>query len=152
MMDKIRVELGFETVPKEYTGEGENVSPPFKIEGGKGTSMAIIVEDPDAPRGLWVHWVIWNLPVVSVIPRAIPKRSIVTVPIQCNQGMNTGKDIGFDGPFPPAGMGPHRYFFKVYVLNQKMELPASTTKKDLEKAMEGKILQYGEAMARYERR
>ncbi|OPY32462.1 MAG: putative kinase inhibitor [Methanomassiliicoccales archaeon PtaU1.Bin124] len=150
-MEQLTVELGFKVVPREYTGDGENISPPITIKGAKGKYLAIIMEDPDAPIGLWVHWVIWNIPTSGSIPRAIPQGGTVTGPISANQGTNTGKEVGYDGPYPPAGRGPHRYFFKVYSLNEKLNLPSKASKKELEEAMAGKIVQYGEAMATYER-
>lgn len=151
-MEKVKVRLGFDKVPREYTGEGANISPPIRIEGGKGASMAIIVDDPDAPRGTWVHWVIWNMPVVDTIPQGIPKDPRIEKPFHAEQGMNSGDESGYDGPYPPSGHGPHHYHFKVYVLSQMLDLPPRTDKKMLEKAMEGKILQYGEAVATYERK
>jgi Raf kinase inhibitor-like YbhB/YbcL family protein len=150
--DKIDVRLNFEKFPIKFTGEGENTSPPIDIEGAKGASMALIVDDPDAPAGTWVHWVLWNMPVMSHIPGGIPKERKLVLPIKAIQGMNTGREIGYDGPYPPKGHGPHRYFFKVYVLDGDLDLPAGATKKDLEKAMAGKMMQMGEAMATFERK
>lgn len=151
-MEKIKVSLGYDKIPREYTGEGANVSPPIKIEGAKGGAMAMIVEDPDARPDTWVHWVIWNMPVTDTIPQGMPKTAKVGSPLHAEQGLNTGEEIGYDGPYPPQGRGPHRYYFKVYVLSQKLDLPAGADKKMLVKAMEGKIVQYGEAMATYERK
>ena len=99
-----------------------------------------------------MHWVIWNMPVTGMIPKGMPKTAKVDEPIHAEQGLNTGDEVGYDGPYPPSGHGPHRYYFKVYVLSQKLDLPAETDKKMLEKAMAGKIVQYGEAMATYERK
>jgi len=151
-MEKIKVSLGYDKIPREYTGEGANVSPPIKIEGAKGSTMAMIVEDPDARPDTWIHWVIWNMPVADNIPKGMPKTAKVVSPLHAEQGLNTGKEIGYDGPYPPQGRGPHHYYFKVFVLSQQLDLPPNSGKKALEKAMEGKILQYGEAMATYERK
>jgi len=151
-MDKINVKLGFDKVPRKFTGEGENVSPPIIIDGAKGKSMAIIVDDPDCPTGTWVHWVVWNLPVTSSVPEAFPKEPKVTSPLPAVQGENTGDEIGYDGPYPPKGRGPHRYYFKVYVLDSMLELEPGRKRLDLVKAMEGKVVQYGEAMATFERK
>ena len=151
-MEKIKVRLDFEKFPKKYTGEGENISPPIEIEGAKGASMALIVDDPDAPGGTWVHWVLWNAPLMTNIPEGILKDGKLAKPFKAFQGKNSGNGIGYDGPYPPKGHGPHRYFFKVYVLDRDLELASGATKKDLEKAMTGRISQMGEAMATYERK
>lgn len=150
-MEKIKVHLGFDRFPRKYTGDGENLSPPIKIENAKGESMALIMDDPDAPRGTWVHWVAWNLPVVSSVPEGIPTKQMATTPISIWQGRHSGDDIGYDGPCPPRGHGPHRYFVKVYILDSRLDLPPGSSKQDLEKAMQGRVLQQGEAMATYER-
>lgn len=150
-METIKVDLGYDKIPRRYTAEGQNSSPPINVEGAKGKSMAVIVEDPDAPKGTWVHWVIWNIPVMTTIPESVPKYDNLKHPFTGAQGMNSGDEIGYDGPFPPKGYGPHRYYFKVYVLDSMLELEPGTTKEELLKAMEGKIVQQGEAMATYER-
>ena len=150
-MEKIQVRLDFERFPVRCTGEGENVSPPIKVVGAKGVCMAMIVDDPDAPMGTWVHWVIWNMPVMEHVPECVPKDKALDRPFSARQGTNTGKAIGYDGPYPPKGHGTHHYFFKVYILDRPLDLMPGATKKDLERAMEGHILQYGEAVGTYDR-
>jgi Raf kinase inhibitor-like YbhB/YbcL family protein len=150
-MEKLKVTLGFERFPVRYTGEGENQSPPFEVVGANGISMAMIVDDPDAPSGTWVHWVIWNMPIVAHMPEGIPKDGTLERPFSAKQGTNTGKKIGYDGPYPPKGHGAHHYFFKVYVLDRQLDLHPGAMKNDLVRAMEGHILQYGEAIGTYSR-
>ncbi|QLH74366.1 MAG: YbhB/YbcL family Raf kinase inhibitor-like protein [Methanomassiliicoccales archaeon] len=151
-MEKVKVALGFDRFPRKYTGEGENISPPISIDGAKGRSMAIVVDDPDCPTGTWVHWVIWNMPVVPLVPEAIEKRPHIERPFMAVQGTNSGDEIGYDGPLPPRGHGPHRYYFKVYVLDSEIDLEAGATKEDLMRAIRGRTIQQGETMATYERR
>lgn len=151
-MDKIKVALEFEKFPARHTCEGENLSPRIRIEGCKGESMALIMDDPDAPGGTWVHWVAWNLPVLNDIPEGIGKEKILERPFPAFQGNNSGDEIGYDGPCPPRGHGPHRYYFKVYVLDRRLELRPGASKKELEKAMDGKVVQHGEAVATFERK
>ncbi|MFA5313067.1 MAG: YbhB/YbcL family Raf kinase inhibitor-like protein [Methanomassiliicoccales archaeon] len=150
-MEEIKVTLGFEKIPKKHTGDGQNISPPIEVEGAKGKSMAIIVDDPDAAGGTYVHWVIWNMPVMDKVPEQAPKYDNLKHPFTGAQGKNSGDDIGYDGPYPPRGMGPHHYHFKVFILNSMLDLEPGTTKDDLLKAMEGKIVQQGTAIATYER-
>lgn len=140
-----------EFIPKKYTGEGADVSPPLTLsgipEGAK--SIAIICNDPDAPVGNWVHWVIFNIkPDTKSLAENLPKT--VTVLETANQGTNDFRKIGYNGPMPPPGK-PHRYFFKVYALDTILKLPESTKKADLEKAMKGHILAEGQLMGKYKR-
>jgi Raf kinase inhibitor-like YbhB/YbcL family protein len=151
-LDKIKVTLEFEKFPARHTCEGENLSPGIRIEGGRGELMALIMDDPDAPGGTWVHWVAWNLPLLNDIPEGIDKEKELERPFPAFQGTNSGDEIGYDGPCPPRGHGPHRYFFKVHVLGHRLDLRPGATKMELENAMEGKVVQYGEAMATFERR
>lgn len=132
------------SIPKQYTHEGDDLSPPLTIEGAplRVLSFAIIVDDPDAPLGDFVHWVAWNLdPDLSFLPEggAVP-----------NEGINDFGIKGYRGPFPPKGR-PHRYFFKVFALDKRLNLPENTRKADLLKAMEGHILAKGELIGIYER-
>jgi Raf kinase inhibitor-like YbhB/YbcL family protein len=150
-MEKLKVNLGFERFPVRFTGEGENLSPPFEVVGVNGCCMAIIVDDPDAPAGTWVHWVIWNMPIVAHVPEGVPKDKALELPFSAKQGTNSGNKTGYDGPYPPKGHGTHHYFFKVYVLDRHLDLHPGAMKSDLVKAMEGHILQYGEAIGTYSR-
>ncbi len=129
-------------IPRKYTCDGENVSPPLNIEGvpKEAKTLALIVEDPDAPRGLWVHWVVWNItPTAAIKENSIPG----------TEGLTTAGTHGYSGPCPPSGT--HRYFFKVYALDSKLELKSSSQKEDVEAAMEGHVLAKGELVGLYNR-
>ncbi|MFQ5882748.1 MAG: YbhB/YbcL family Raf kinase inhibitor-like protein [Candidatus Methylomirabilales bacterium] len=109
-------------------------------------SFALIADDPDAPMGTWVHWVIWNIPA-SVLNLAENLTKTASLPNGARQGTTDFRRIGYGGPCPPSGT--HRYFFKLYALDTTLNLPASTTKHDLKKAMEGHILAQAELMGKY---
>ncbi|MCR4336367.1 MAG: YbhB/YbcL family Raf kinase inhibitor-like protein [Candidatus Omnitrophica bacterium] len=117
-----------EMIPKKYTCLGEDINPPLHLEGvPQGTkSFVLIVDDPDAPKGTWVHWVVYDIPVISQIQEN-------SVPGQ--QGANDFGRRNYGGPCPPSGT--HRYFFKVYALDVQLNLPEGQTKSQIEKAMEG---------------
>jgi Raf kinase inhibitor-like YbhB/YbcL family protein len=135
-------------IPLEFTCDGADVSPALSWTAGpEGTqSYALIMDDPDAPRGTWVHWVVWNIPQPSLVD-AIPAREALDDGTM--QGMNSWPKRGYGGPCPPSGT--HRYYFKVYALDATLDLPASTNKEALLKAMEGHILAQGELMGTYQR-
>lgn len=132
-------------LPTKYTCDGEGVSPPLTIgEVPENTkSLALIVDDPDAPAGIWVHWVLFNIPpsTVEISENSVPQNSM--------QGVTSYGDNKYGSPCPPSGV--HRYFFKLYALDIMLDLPASTTAQDLEKAMDGHILDQAELMATYNR-
>lgn len=127
-------------IPLRYTCDGNNVNPPLAI--GKAPSgarsMALIMDDPDAPAGDWVHWVVWNIPVQT---REIPENS---VPPNASQGRNSWNRNNYGGPCPPSGT--HRYFFRLFALDTPLQLGSSSSKADLERAMQGHILAKGEMM------
>ncbi|HEY3128665.1 MAG TPA: YbhB/YbcL family Raf kinase inhibitor-like protein [Acidobacteriota bacterium] len=130
-------------IPKKYTCEGSDVSPPLTWsnppQGTKG--FALIADDPDAPMGTWVHWVLYDLPSgTHELREGIPAHE--TLPSGGVQGLNDFKKIGYGGPCPPPGK-PHRYFFKLYALNGKTDLKPRATKQQLLDAMKGHVL--GEA-------
>ncbi|HDH44978.1 MAG TPA: YbhB/YbcL family Raf kinase inhibitor-like protein [Thermococcus sp.] len=143
-----------EFIPSKYTCEGIDVSPPLRLEGlsDKAVSIAIIVDDPDAPIGTFTHWVAWNIPPTEEIPEDIPKEKVVETPIKVIQGRNDFGRIGYNGPCPPRGHGVHHYHFKVYVLDTTLDLKPGASKRELEKAMEGHVIQFGELVGLYERR
>jgi hypothetical protein len=132
-----------ELIPSKYTCEGENVNPPLAIEGipGEAKSLALIVDDPDAPGGMWVHWVVWNIPVTS---------SLSENSAPGEQGVNDFKKNNYGGPCPPSGT--HRYFFKVYALDSTLSLPKQTTKPHLEKAIRDHVLAQGELIGIYKKK
>jgi Raf kinase inhibitor-like YbhB/YbcL family protein len=151
-MENLTVNLGFSQFPAEYTCNGLNISPPIEISGltdvSNVTSAAMILEDRDAPKGTFIHWIIWNLPPVNAIPANIPTVMNVTTPIRAVQGSNGAGKIGYMGPCPPRGK-PHRYFLDVYGLDKALNLKPSANKSDLENVMSGHIILQGEAMATY---
>lgn len=131
-------------IPSLYTCQGKDISPPLLIADvpSDAKSLAFIMDDPDASVGTWVHWVFWNLPVSTT---EIAENATLSVP----QGRT---DFGFSrygGPCPPSGT--HRYFFKLYALDVSLDLPAGSTKSDLEKAMAGHILEMAELIGLYKK-
>lgn len=139
-----------EMIPKKYTCDGEDVSPPLSWSGvPEGTkSLALISDDPDAPMGTWVHWVLYDLPAsVKELQENFPKEK--TLHSGAKQGITDFKRIGYGGPCPPSGT--HRYFFKFYALDTKLNLEPGATKKQLLAAMEGHIIGEGELMGKYKR-
>ena len=128
-------------IPAQYTCDGVDVSPPLAWSGpppGSG-SLALIADDPDAPAGTWVHWVLYNLPAdVSELPENIAKVESLDLG-GARQGRNDFRHPGYGGPCPPPGPA-HRYFFKLYALDTRLELKAGAQKKDVEAAMEGHVL------------
>jgi Raf kinase inhibitor-like YbhB/YbcL family protein len=138
-------------IPKQFTCSGADISPALEwSEPPAGTkSLALIADDPDAPVGTWVHWVIYNIPAnLLKLPQNFPKTEHPGD--GSRQGRNDFEKIGYGGPCPPPGK-PHRYFFKLYALDSKLNLPPGATKKDVESAMKGHILAQGEYMGRFAR-
>jgi hypothetical protein len=139
-------------IPAKYTCDAKNVSPPLKWSGvPAGTkSLVLIVDDPDAPSGTWVHWVLYDLaPTVSELPEDLAKSQFVAG--GAKQGLNDFKHLGYGGPCPPRGK-PHRYFFKLYALDAALELKPGLTKKDIASAMDKHILAQGQLMGTYQRK
>lgn len=149
-MKSIVAKLGFDRVPDESTCQGADVSPEIVIKGINATSLALIVDDPDAPSTVFTHWLIWNIPPIETIPRAIEKTANIDDPFTAVQGTNDFGEIGYTGPCPPPGK-PHRYFFRIFGLDKMIDLPAGASAKDLKRAMEGHVIQKGEAVATYGR-
>lgn len=133
------------SIPKKYTGEGEDISPPIELKliDKNAETIAIIMDDLDHPLGMYNHWVIWNIPAsVSDIQEGIPKEEIVKLLGNAVQGKSDyGSKHYYRGPKPP--FGTHKYVFKVYVLDITLNLAKSSGKAELQRAMEGHILQYG---------
>ena len=132
-----------EYIPSKYTCDGDDVNPPLNIRGiPEGTkSLVLIVDDPDAPIGTWVHWVVWNIP---------PKGEIGEDSVPGTEGLNDFRKHSYGGPCPPSGT--HRYFFKVYALDTKLDLKRNSRKRDVERAMKGHILAQGQLVGLYSRR
>lgn len=138
-------------IPAEYTCDGRDISPPLQWdEVPEGTkSIALICDDPDAPAGTWVHWVMYNLPPeTKELAENIPPDE--TLPNRARQGTTDFGRIGYGGPCPPSGT--HRYFFKVYALDKDLDLPTGADKRELLDAMDGHILGQGELMGKYARK
>ena len=141
--------FALEDIPIEYTGNGKDTSPPLEWSPGpEGTvCYAVIVDDPDGPRGCWVHWVVWNIKETR-LRQDIPREPIVEAALgRIRQGHNSFERLGYNGPCPPSGT--HRYFFKVYALDAELDLGPDATKEELLAAMKGHILDEGELMVTY---
>jgi Raf kinase inhibitor-like YbhB/YbcL family protein len=130
-------------IPALYTCEGENINPSLKIDKlPEGMEyFALIVDDPDAPQGVFTHWVVWNIP-----PSHQVEENSLTGGVE---GLNDYGKHKYMGPCPPQGT--HRYFFKVYALDRKLDLDVTSKKEDLERAMQGHILAYGELIGLYKK-
>jgi hypothetical protein len=139
-------------IPKPFTCDGKDQSPRLDVEGipTYAQSWAVIVDDPDAPGGTFVHWVIWNLParfrgVGPGVPAEVPE-----LPDRSRQGKNSFGKIGYSGPCPPPGK-PHHYRFRVFALDGKVSLPPGASADDLERAMRGHIVAQGTLTGTYAR-
>ena len=140
-------------IPVKHTCDGPDVSPPLTWADTPANtkSFALIMDDPDAPMGTWVHWVLWNLPGTrDALPENVPKTGALKEPGGAHQGNNTWPKIGYYGPCPPPGK-PHRYYFKLYALDGPLSLKAGATKADVERAMQGHVLAQAQLMGTYGR-
>jgi len=138
-------------IPRKFTCDGPDLSPQLSWNAPPaGTqSFALIMDDPDAPVGTWVHWVLYDVPAnVLELPEGVAKDEQLSS--GARQGRNDFGKIGYGGPCPPGGK-PHRYFFKLYALDIKLGLRASATKADVERAMKGHILAQAELIGKYGR-
>ena len=139
-----------QSIPRPYTCDGVNVSPPLEWSGVPKTAktMAIVCDDPDAPGGTWVHWVLYNLPAENIgLVENLPANE--NVKAGGFQGLNDFGKTGYGGPCPPSGT--HRYFFRVYALDSELPLKAGATKAELMKVMEGHIVLQGQLTGTYRR-
>lgn len=140
-----------DAIPKDYTCDGADTSPELSWSGAPSgvQSFALMAEDPDAPVGTWTHWLIWNIPAQNTgLPTGIPKDEFLSD--GARQGLNNFRRIGYSGPCPPSG-NPHRYFFKLYALDSKLDLKSGANRDALEQAMTGHVLAQGELMGKYGR-
>lgn len=138
-------------IPKKYTCDGEDLSPPLSWTAPPaGTkSFALISDDPDAPAGTWVHWVLYDLPEkILELPEGVP--AVETLQNGGKQGLTDFRRVGYGGPCPPPG-SYHRYFFKLYALDTTLNLPSKATKAKLLEAMKGHSLAEAQLMGRYKR-
>jgi len=150
-------------IPKKYTGEGEDVSPPLAFSGiPEGTrELALICDDPDAPSPKfpgpepWVHWVVYKIPPETrSLPEGIFKTARPDTPAGLLQGKNSwtsGMIVGYRGPLPPPASGKHRYYFKLYALDAELDLAPKATKAELLKQLSGHVIGEGQLMGTYER-
>jgi Raf kinase inhibitor-like YbhB/YbcL family protein len=137
-------------IPAKYTCDGQNISPPLAWSGTpkETKSFALICDDPDAPAGTWVHWVIFDIPAnVNFLPEKVSKQEEIAG--LGKKGKNSSRRYGYDGPCPTGGT--HRYYFKLYALDTMLNLNAGLSKEDLLKAMKGHILAEAQLMGRYKR-
>jgi len=130
-------------IPSKFSREAGNVNPPLRIDGTpeNAKSLVLIVDDPDAPVGLFTHWLVWNIdPKTTEIPeKSLPKGAA--------QGTNDYPNLGYGGPQPPSGT--HRYYFKIFALDQTLDLRSGAKRQELEKAMNDHIIAQGQLMGRY---
>lgn len=138
-------------IPSKYTADGPDISPPLQWNNlpANAKSIAIICDDPDAPRGTWVHWVVWDWPADD---KSVEEHqpSQPTLANGAKQGTNDFGKTGYGGPAPPSGT--HRYFFKVYALDGMLDLKPGAKKADLLAAMSGHIVAQGQLMGKYSRK
>jgi Raf kinase inhibitor-like YbhB/YbcL family protein len=141
-----------QSIPSKYTCDGENLSPPLNWDHVPEAtkSLALICDDPDAPAGTWVHWVLYDLPGTTreMSEAVAPKEEL---PNGAKQGRNDFKQIGYGGPCPPKGQS-HRYYFKLYALDNKLGLNSGMTDREVRNAMKGHILGEGSLMGSYKRK
>jgi Raf kinase inhibitor-like YbhB/YbcL family protein len=141
------------TIPEKFTCDGADVSPPLAVldPPAKTLSLALICDDPDAPGGTFVHWVLYNLPPdTRAIPEGVPAFEILADLGRARQGKNHYRTIGYGGPCPPPG-APHHYEFRLYALDVLLPLKGGPTREDVERAMEGHVLGMSRLVAMYQR-
>lgn len=142
-----------ERIPTRYTCDGPDVSPPLAWSGApQGTkAFAVICDDPDAPRGTWVHWVLYELPAnLTSLPEGVPAQDTLPQLGGAKQGRNDFGRNAYGGPCPPPGK-PHRYFFKLYALDAPLGLKPGARKEDVERASRGHVLGEAQLMGVYGR-
>ncbi|MBN1265121.1 MAG: YbhB/YbcL family Raf kinase inhibitor-like protein [Anaerolineales bacterium] len=139
-----------EPIPAKYTCDGEGISPPLSWQGVPETakSLVLIVDDPDAPIGTWVHWVLYNLPASTGSLEENISAVDAPVPGACH-GKNSWRRLGYGGPCPPGGT--HRYFFKLFALDIVLALQPGAKKKDVDASMTGHVLAEAQLMGTYRR-
>lgn len=144
-------------IPTEYSGEGQDVSPPLEWSGvpSQTRELVLICEDPDAPSTQpepFVHWVAYGIsPTISKLPRGLPGTGRIQAPVSIDQGENSFGNTGYNGPLPPMGDGPHRYVFRLFALSAQLGLRPGLPKPDVMRAMENLVLDEAQLMGRYER-
>jgi len=134
------------TIPEKFSKNGQNVNPELRIEGApaEARSLALIVDDPDAPVGLFTHWLVWNVDpkTTEIAENSVPKGGL--------QGTNDFPGQRYDGPQPPSGT--HRYYFKIFALDQTLDLKPGAKRRDVDAAVKGHVIAQGELMGRYSKK
>ncbi|HEX4638437.1 MAG TPA: YbhB/YbcL family Raf kinase inhibitor-like protein [Chthoniobacterales bacterium] len=134
------------TIPEKFSKKGNNVNPELRIAGvpAEAKSLALIVDDPDAPGGLFTHWLVWNIdPKTSEIGEGrVPKAAV--------QGKNDFGDVGYGGPQPPSGT--HRYFFKIFALDKSVDLKSGAKRNEVDAAIKGHVIAQGELIGKYSKK
>ena len=130
-------------IPEKFSKTGQNVNPSLRVAGSpsEAKSLALIVDDPDAPVGLFTHWLVWNIDpkTTDIAEKSVPKGAV--------QGTNDYPTLGYGGPQPPSGT--HRYYFKIFALDQMLDLKAGAKRAEVDAAMRGHVIAQGELMGRY---
>ncbi len=138
----------FDPIPIQYTGEGDDISPPLRWQDvPEGTrSLVLICDDPDAPHGTWNHWILYNIPpTIGVLAEGVKE-----LPHGIQSGRNSWGNMSYGGPLPPSGK--HRYFFTLYALDTRLQLPEDTTKENLLQAIQSHTLAEASLVGVYERK
>jgi Raf kinase inhibitor-like YbhB/YbcL family protein len=134
------------TIPEKFSKNGRNVNPELRIEGApaEAKSLLLIVDDPDAPVGLFTHWLVWNIDpkTTEIAESSVPKGAF--------QGTNDFPGRGYDGPQPPSGT--HRYYFKIFALDRMLDLKSGAKRREVDPAMRGHVIAQGELMGRYSKK
>ena len=133
------------SIPSKFTCDGTDANPGLRIEGipAEAKSLVLIVDDPDAPGGLFTHWLVWKIdPKTTEIAEGSAPKGV--------QGKNDFGKSGYGGPCPPSGS--HRYYFKIFALDNELDLPAGSKRAQLDAAMKGHVIAQGELMSRYSRK
>lgn len=149
-MQNLTIEVDFDRFPREHTCDGEDISPRIRVLGSDAPYLAVIMDDPDAPRGTFTHWLAWNIPSTE-IPEGIPPEPRVSRPVAAVQGTNDFRRIGYAGPCPPKGAS-HRFFIRVWSVERELDIPPGSGRAALENALASVAAGCGETMATYERR
>jgi len=134
------------TIPEKFSKNGQNVNPELRIEGApaEAKSLVLIVDDPDAPVGLFTHWLVWNIDpkTTEIAESSVPRGAL--------QGTNDFPGGGYDGPQPPSGT--HRYYFKIFAVDQTLDLKSGAKRREVDAAMRGHVIAQGEWMGRYSKK
>jgi Raf kinase inhibitor-like YbhB/YbcL family protein len=141
-------------MPAKHSCEGADASPALKWEGAPAStkSFALICDDPDAPGGSWVHWVLYGIPSSTAeLPENVAKTDVVAALGNAKQGVTDFGRVGYGGPCPPRGHGVHHYHFRLYALDTDLDLSARVTRRQLEAAMKGHIVAEAELVGTYRR-